>query len=52
MARPKGAGSLTFDKAKDLLVLVCGLSLLDKINLVLENENVLELHDLNSCQVL
>ena len=42
---------LTFDKGQDLLVLFLGLALLDQINLVLQDQDVFQLHDLHSCQV-
>lgn len=42
----------TLNKLQNLIILVLGLALFDQINLVLENENVLQLHDLNGSQVL
>ena len=42
----------TLDEFENLIVLFEGLGLLDKINLVLEDDDVLELHDLNGSQVL
>eukprot|EP00050_Salpingoeca_kvevrii_P010065 m.6393 g.6393 ORF g.6393 m.6393 type:complete len:309 (-) comp2608_c0_seq1:378-1304(-) len=39
-------------KLLDLLVLLLGLGLLDKINLVLQNQNVLQAHNLNGSKVL
>jgi uncharacterized protein YjgD (DUF1641 family) len=37
----------TFDEFLNLFVLLTSSGLLNKINLVLENEDVLELHDFN-----
>jgi hypothetical protein len=42
----------TLNEFENLIVLFEGLCLLDKINLVLEDDDVLELHDLNGSQVL
>lgn len=43
---------LTFDKVHNLGVLLFGLRLLHQVNFVLENDDVLQLHNLNGCQVL
>lgn len=43
---------LTLHEGQDLLVLLFGLALLHQVDLVLQDEDVLELHDLDSCQVL
>lgn len=43
---------LTLHEGEDLLVLLFGLTLLHQVNLVLQNEDVLQLHDLYGCQVL
>lgn len=43
---------LTLHEGEDLLVLLFGLTLLHQVNLVLQDEDVLQLHDLYGCQVL
>lgn len=43
---------LTLHERQDLLILLFGLTFLHKVDLVLQDEDVLELHDLYSCQVL
>lgn len=43
---------LTLDEGQDLLVLLLGLTLLHKVDLVLQDEDVLQLHDLDGSQVL
>jgi len=42
----------TLDKLEDLLVLVFGLGVSDEVDLVLEDDDVFELHDLNGRQML
>lgn len=48
--RPVGDGAL--DKLEDLLVVLVGLLLADEVDLVLQDEDVLELHDLDRGEVL
>jgi hypothetical protein len=36
----------------NLLMLISSLRVLDEINLVLQDENVFQLHDFNGCQML
>lgn len=43
---------LTLHKGQDLLILLFGLTLLHQVDFVLQDEDVLELHDLDGCQVL
>lgn len=43
---------LTLHEGEDLLVLLFGLTLLHQVDLVLQDEDVLQLHDLYGCQVL
>lgn len=43
---------LTLHEGEDLLVLLFGLALLHQVDLVLQDEDVLQLHDLYGCQVL
>lgn len=40
---------LTLYKREDLLVLLFGLALLHQVDLVLQDEDVLQLHDLYGC---
>ena len=49
-----GAGlfRLTLYEGQDLLILLFGLALLHQVDLVLQDEDVLQLHDLYGCQVL
>lgn len=47
-ARP----TLTLDEGEDLLILLFGLTLLHQVNLVLQDEDVLQLHDLDGSQML
>jgi len=42
----------TLDEGRNLRVLVGGSTLLDQVDLVLENQNVLQLHDFDGSQVL
>lgn len=44
--------TLTLHEGQDLLVLLFGLTLLHQVDLVLQDEDVLQLHDLDGCQVL
>lgn len=43
---------LTLDEGQDLLVLLFGLALLHQVDLVLQDEDVLQLHDLYGGQML
>lgn len=43
---------LTLYESEDLLVLLLGLALLHQVDLVLQDEDVLQLHDLYGCQML
>lgn len=43
---------LTLDKSKDLVILFSQLGFSTEINLILKDEDVFELHDLDSCQML
>lgn len=43
---------LTLHKGEDLLILLFGLTLLHQVNLVLQDEDVFQLHDFYSCQML
>ena len=43
--------SPTLDKLEDLLVLLLGLGLLDEVDLVLQDEDVAQLHDLDGGQM-
>ena len=45
-------GHHALDKLEDLLVLLLGRLLLDQVDLVLEDENVFQLHDLDGCKML
>lgn len=47
-----GSCRLTLYEGEDLLILLFGLALLHQVNLVLQDEDVLQLHDLYGCQVL
>lgn len=52
---PRNTGKLrplTLHEGEDLLVLFFGLTLLHQVDLVLQDEDVLQLHDLDSCQML
>ncbi len=42
----------TLYKLENLLILVFSLCVSDKINLVLKDDDVFQLHNLNGCQVL
>ena len=42
----------TLHKFKDLLILVFGLCVSNEINFVLKDDDVFQLHYLNSCQML
>ena len=44
--------SLTLHEVPDLVTLLLGLHLVDQVDLVLEYDEVLQLHDLDRCQVL
>lgn len=43
---------LTLYEGEDLLVLLFGLTLLHQVDLVLQDEDVLQLHDLYGCEML
>lgn len=45
-------GALTLHEGEDLLVLLLGLALLHQVDLVLQDQDVLQLHDLDGRQVL
>ena len=44
--------SLTLNKGQDLLVLLLGLALLHQVDLVLQDQDVLQLHDLDGGEML
>ena len=46
------AAGLTLHKLEDFLVLVLGLAVTDQVNLVLQDDDVLQFHDLDGRQVL